>query len=243
MQYQEWLHYLLFFAQPVIWVTDHAFVARTHDTCDFGNRICAHTDVSAEEVEAIKRYFDGKRARWFVDDTDTKQKALLETLGFKDGGAQSAMKLDLRDCNANVTVPDGASIRKVTTDEERALWIELVAQNAHMDASEVTFIVQSIVKYAPQNAVQLYVGFYKQIPVATALIIEREDVATLHMVNTLEAYRKQGIGTFIIRTALCELKHTGIPTVILSASVMGKQVYEKIGFLEYAVYRKYTYIR
>jgi len=55
--------------------------------------------------------------------------------------------------------------------------------------------------------------------------------------GTIPAYRKRGLGFAVSRHALVEAKKNGYKTALLFASVMGKPLYEKIGFREYALYK------
>jgi len=235
--YQEWLHYLIFFSQPVTFKTEHVWAAQSRGLIDFGNRVVAESVVADAEVEAIKSYYTSRPFRWFVDERDHAQIATLERQGFYCAGAQSAMYLTLGSL-AQTAYPHDLALKEVDSSEERAIWMAVVAENSHMHPVELAAIMQDV-EGSPAGLVHLYLGIYNSIPVATALVLERGDTVTIHMVNTLEEYRGRGIGYAIVCHALMAMQEKGRQSAILSASGAGKSLYEKIGFKEYAVYRKY----
>ncbi len=61
----------------------------------------------------------------------------------------------------------------------------------------------------------------------------------LHLVATLPAYRGKGLGYAVSQKPLIDAQQRGASHAILLASEMGKPVYQKIGFKEYALCNVY----
>lgn len=66
---------------------------------------------------------------------------------------------------------------------------------------------------------------------------EHEATISLHWISTLPEFRKQGFGSIITSKALLDAKVNGFTEAVLLSSALGKSVYEKLGFQEYASYK------
>lgn len=85
----------------------------------------------------------------------------------------------------------------------------------------------------------LYIGYFQGIPAAVGMALNRGDIATLHWIGTLPEYRKKGLGTAITIKALHDLQDAGCSHALLLASALGKPLYERMGFKQYALYHMY----
>jgi GNAT superfamily N-acetyltransferase len=77
----------------------------------------------------------------------------------------------------------------------------------------------------------------KVVGTATTLAYQNR-VAWIGMVLVDRDYRKQGIGTQLLEKTIQHLDHTGIRTMKLDATPLGKPLYTKLGFVdEYEIER------
>ena len=83
-----------------------------------------------------------------------------------------------------------------------------------------------------------FVAEWNGQPVGTICVTRFETIAWISMVLVDAAHRGQGIGTHLMRHALAWLDRSGIATVRLDATALGRPVYEKLGFVgEYELAR------
>ena len=75
-----------------------------------------------------------------------------------------------------------------------------------------------------------FLGYWKEIPVATGVFIVKDDNAFIHWIGALPEYRRKGIGGVITNEPLHFFKKNGVKNAFLFASNMGKPLYEKLGF-------------
>lgn len=86
----------------------------------------------------------------------------------------------------------------------------------------------------------IYLGYKDDRPVCTAAVVVRDDVLYLALVATDKNARCKGYGEAIVRHALQKTHEaTHLTQAALHASVLGKPVYERIGFQAVADFRWY----
>ena len=85
-----------------------------------------------------------------------------------------------------------------------------------------------------------YIAFFNGEPAATSLLYLGEGEASLWAIGTRPDFRRQGLGTAVTRACLQEAKKNGYDWAVLSASEMGRPMYEKIGFQFQQVIHDYS---
>lgn len=78
-----------------------------------------------------------------------------------------------------------------------------------------------------------------RFPVATTMSVYNQDVVAVHWLGTLPEYRRRGIGYAITHKSLLDAYKQRCREAVLFGSVLGKSVYERIGFRVYAIYNTY----
>jgi GNAT superfamily N-acetyltransferase len=89
--------------------------------------------------------------------------------------------------------------------------------------------------------VQLYLGIWKGMPVATSMYLLAAGVAGVHFVATIPEARKRGFGYAITQKSLQDARQKGYRIGVLQASKLGYPVYTKLGFKEYSQFGVYTW--
>jgi GNAT superfamily N-acetyltransferase len=69
-------------------------------------------------------------------------------------------------------------------------------------------------------------------PIGVATLVSGAGVSGLYGVEVLENWRNRGIGTALVDVAVRKARDLGFSTTVLSATRLGKGVYERVGFEE-----------
>jgi GNAT superfamily N-acetyltransferase len=77
-----------------------------------------------------------------------------------------------------------------------------------------------------------WVAWSEGKPVGLTTLCKGAGTAGLYGVEVLEQFRRKGIGSALVRAALQQAKDLGFNSAVLSASSLGKGVYEGQGFRE-----------
>lgn len=92
-----------------------------------------------------------------------------------------------------------------------------------------------------EGGVDFFVGRLDGRPVATATLVQTDDVAGIYAVSTVEDARRRGLGAAVTWAAVERAREVGSRAVVLQSSAMAQRIYEEIGFrtvVEYAVFVK-----
>ena len=109
-------------------------------------------------------------------------------------------------------------------------WISVVNSSLFNSTTLETEIVEKLYQRGP---LKLYLGYENKFPVSTSMSFEKDSIAGLYMIATMESYRGKGWGTLLTRYAMEKSFQNNTRMIILHASAMGEAVYRKIGFKEY----------
>lgn len=156
---------------------------------------------------------------------------ILSEKGFTvDTDTGSCMAMDL-DALKNQIESDHSNIKVVRVENKETLktWVGIV--NTALFEGELFSFEQFYELFLLDNT-YFYLGLYNGHPTSTCMFITDGEIATVEMVSTLKEYRKKGIGTAVVTTALQELPQIGVKTAILRAEKEAVNVYRRIGFVE-----------
>jgi hypothetical protein len=236
------LHYLLYM-HPTIGLTydvttKNCFVFKSGSTIRSCNRVC-HTAIPTDnEVQEIIAFFAEIPFTWVVDATDDAGIAMLEKNNLQHKASFPAMLLDLNDLAVHSF--EDTIIKEIDQNDtvDVATWISIVARSFPVPESELLKVIQVFKERIP-SALRLYIGYYQENAVTAAMMIQHQETVTLHWISTLPEYRNKGLGCAITHKALLDAKNVGCNRAVLMSSVLGKRIYESIGFREYATYIMY----
>ena len=80
---------------------------------------------------------------------------------------------------------------------------------------------------------RLFLAYFDEKPVATALLFLYRDTAGIYFVSTLPAYRRRGIGLALTKATIQYARRAGYKYSILQSSAAGWRVYKQAGFKEH----------
>lgn len=235
------LNYLLYIdiGNPSFdYISDHAFGMKSGAQLPFCNRIYGTTQISQEEIENAKAFYGTTPFCWFAESKNEKLIQRLEQAQLGSIAAYPAMHISLS------TIDSEQYTAQISVQEiEYTLvkkWLTIIEQSYGITkGDEFAKFIQYLIERANKGSLRLYLASYEGIPAAASMVIDHPEVAGLHWVATLPEYRGKGLGYAISHKPLIDAKARGLSSAILLASDMGKPIYEKIGFREYALYNVY----
>jgi hypothetical protein len=127
------------------------------------------------------------------------------------------------------------NIKRVTDARGLAHFQGVVEKSYGLGEGVGPFVITEAVLNLPD--VDLFVGYDGDQPASTSMLFKTGPVAGIYWVATLEKFRNRGFGRAITAQPLVAGKSKGCTFANLQASVMGKPVYEKMGFDNPYTYR------
>lgn len=152
--------------------------------------------------------------------------SLLADKGYKEQPPTTVMALlNLPETNSYRKKLD---IKRVSSAAELAHFQEIVEKSYDLPQGAGPYVITERILNLPD--VEMFVGYAGTRPACTSMLFKTGPVAGIYWVATLDEFRNQGLGKGITAQALVAGKNRGCTLAGLQASVMGKPVYEKMGF-------------
>ena len=126
----------------------------------------------------------------------------------------------------------GLAIRRVTNDAELDTYVRIFAPILSPSPAFTALLVEASrrIGYEAGAAELHFVGLLEGDPVATVSLITAGGAAGIYNVTTVEHARGRGIGAAMTAAAVDAGHRRGFTTAALQASMMGRSVYEALGF-------------
>lgn len=158
----------------------------------------------------------------------------LDRAGFTYAGDDYGMAADLSVVPEAVRVPNGFSVRRISTQAELDSWVHLLGGGFGEGQVEARWVGDMYARIGLDNPEwHHFLGTLDGEPVATATMLYGAGVAGLYFVYTAPDYRRRGIGAAMTVVPLKQASDDGLKAAVLGASTMGRPVYERLGFREY----------
>ncbi len=141
------------------------------------------------------------------------------------------LALDMNNGFANAPPPAGFHVENVGDMAGLDLWARTSAAGFNFSDEITEGKIELWTSYGLKGPMEFYIGFVGDEPVTTAAVRYTPDVADLVVISTLEAARNKGYGGAVTSAAATAGKARGYRYAVLSASPMGKPVYERLGFV------------
>ena len=160
----------------------------------------------------------------------------LEAKDFIRGATLTGMAVDLLTLPANVSVPAGFTISKVSSACDLETWCQIMTE-----VSEFPDFVQRawLEMYQSMRIIDsplwhLYLGTQDGSPISTSALFFGAGVAGIHAVTTQPKYRGRGIGYAMTLAPLLDARSQGYRVGVLYSSEMAVNIYRKLGFQKYS---------
>jgi ribosomal protein S18 acetylase RimI-like enzyme len=160
----------------------------------------------------------------------------LQRAGLEHAFQAPAMAVDLHKMNQATSPPGGLTIEKITDEAGLRDWCHVMTPLYQFPdfAAKPWFRMLASLGLGPAQPLCHFLARLDGAPVATASLYLGAGVAGISSVGTLPDHRHRGIGTALTVAAFQEAKPAGYRIGTLFSSVMGRRMYQRIGFQQYA---------
>jgi hypothetical protein len=215
------------------------------DTFNIVCRARLAVEHASQRIDQVLAHFTvvGRPFSWWVGPSDRPHSLgqALVAAGLQAAESEVAMAADLNALPLIDLSPRGLRIEPVHTAEQVRQFATILAPNqTPPDLAVLEFYeLASPLLLAPGCPISLYVGYVGPEAVATAEVTIGGGVVGLYNISTLEAHRRQGIGSAITVRPLLDARAEGYKTAILQASPAGQGVYTRLGFRATGLFTEY----
>jgi GNAT superfamily N-acetyltransferase len=193
---------------------------------------------SAGEISSIKNNYQqsGLPFWWWVypGGQSPLTKTILEGAGLHFLTAIPCLAADLSMPTVKTCSSSAITVSLVKNNKDLSRWEEVSFAGFDMDGSEQiqyhNFVDSfNITAASPQK---LFLAYFEEKPVATALLFFHKETAGIYFVSTLPAYRRRGIGLALTQGSMQYARLAGYKYSILQSAAAGLRVYKQAGFKE-----------
>jgi GNAT superfamily N-acetyltransferase len=163
--------------------------------------------------------------------------------GFKDGGTEIGMAIDLHRINDNLPLAGDIRFEMVKDETGLAIWEDTLAQGfgeGEIEAEWVSRMYHQI-GFDEHSTWRHFLAYLDDKPVATTSLFLSAGVAGIYFVFTVPHARRRSIGAGVTLAALHAAKQLGYYIGVLGSSPMGYSVYRTLGFKEFCRREIYEY--
>ena len=202
-----------------------------------------HSKDGVISEQAIERAFEFFHIRKlpFIWWTSSKN---LEKKGFQFGGILKGIALDIS--NERKLNPPAASllrVRIISAKEDLSAFASIAVKGFGMNLGLLEQF-QAVHTAGMENGEQVhFLALFEDVPVGTATLSTSDSSAGIWNLATLSEYRKRGVGTALVASALAEAKklHYKHVMAILMPKRMAWGLFSKLGFKEVCPFPCYIY--
>jgi len=206
---------------------------------DVFNRVYqAHleSNTASIAIDRVVSHFQQQRMPflWHIGPSSypTNLGSILEEHGLTHHETEPGMTLDLLKFNENIPVASELIIHPVNTEALLQQWLRVWEFGSSEEVINLWFTFYVGTYLHRESPLRLYLGILNGDTVATSGIFLGERVASIGPIGTLPHLRRQGIGATMTLAALREARTHGYRVAVLTASLMGIEIYRRIGFQE-----------
>ncbi len=157
--------------------------------------------------------------------------------GFELADREPGMAADLSCLAEPCPAPRGLTIEPVVTEAALDAWLRvwILPGPATAVLLEACFRLYAALALDPGGALTFFLGRLDGRPAGISALWVSAGAASVQHVVTVREARRQGIGAAMTLAALHAARTRGYRVAVLTASAMGRGVYERIGFRECCV--------
>jgi hypothetical protein len=192
-------------------------------------------DVKDFTETQINNLINGIKNKEFADVVLTnnyfaKNDSILINKGFKKVAVWNAMALNLSEYK-QTTENYKLDIKLVKSEQEITDWINIVKQEL-----KINFSINEVQNLINEASINLFIGYYNNVAVSTALIYTNNNIVGHYMIATLKNYTKKGFGFEIMQYSL---NYSNAKIAVLASSLQGEKLYNKLNYTSLDVFNLY----
>lgn len=198
------------------------------------NRLWFHREVTAPMLRQAKERLQNLPRPMvipLVEFLEDRSEKLFAQQEFRILFEQIGMSLKL---NKLYETREMLTLKRVSQANEAKLWSQLFEQSFGYQ------ILPHLLMTSPANAHFFTIYNAQQQAIGTALWYQTNDIVGLHAVGVVPAMRRKGYAETIMKQLLNQAVNEGLQVVTLQASMMGKGLYQKLGFTEDFTMKNYV---
>lgn len=123
----------------------------------------------------------------------------------------------------------GFRVKQVEDKNDFRAWLSIVEEELMGNNSLNPDV---FIKFLENNSCYFFLGFEKNMPVATSFLFVSAKGAGVYLVSTKKLNRRKGYGLAMTNQCLLKARELECEHVDLQATQLGKGVYESLGFIE-----------
>jgi len=159
-----------------------------------------------------------------------KNDSILTNKGFKKVAVWNAMALNLQEYK-QYSVDYKLDIKRVKSEQEITDWINIVKQEL-----KINFSVNEVQNLINEKSINLFIGYYNNVAVSTALTYTNNNIVGHYMIATLKDFTKKGFGFAIMQHSL---NYSNAKIAVLASSPQGIKLYNNLGYKEFDAFNVY----
>jgi hypothetical protein len=162
-------------------------------------------------------------------------KEILQKEGFSILESIPCLALDLQKATLDRQMNENIKTVFVQDQSKLKKWEEISFQGFEMPGKTKKQYNRFVAAFdlGKQSPQKLFLAYWKNQPVATALIYLRGDTAGIYFVTTLASYRDKGIALCLIMDMIKYMQKESYRYCVLQSSKEGLNMYLQAGFKEY----------
>ncbi|GGF16498.1 GNAT family N-acetyltransferase [Flavobacterium limi] len=196
------------------------------------NKLWFREDFTAETlveiIETVQSNSDLVIPYWNIFESNSNE--FLEQNGFEIKSEQVGMFLKL---DQKFELQNKLTYKKVSNEEEAKIWSELYPK-------AFGYVISKEILVQDYENASFYLVSFQQEPIGTFMLYQTGNTIGIHGVGVIPEMRRKGFAEEIMKFAINLAIDSNLEYAQLQASVMGKDIYTRLGFEDLFVIRNYV---
>lgn len=164
---------------------------------------------------------------WDIFGTNSNE--ILDAYGFEIKSEQLAMALKL---DQKFELQNNLSFKKIDNEQDSKIWSDLYP-------NAFGYVISKEILIHNHNNVHFYLASLDNQPIGTFMLFQTQNNIGIHGVGVIPEMRRKGLAEEIMKFALNLSIDLQADYALLQASVMGKDIYTRLGFKDLFVIKNY----
>lgn len=185
-------------------------------------------NIAEKAIETLKSNPNLVIPYWNIYGTNSNE--ILEDKGLIKKTEQVAMALKLE---TPFTQENNLEFKRVINEEDAKIWADLYP-------NAFGYVISKEILVHNYKQVQFHLVTFQNQPIGTFMLLQTENNIGIHGVGVIPEMRRKGFAEEIMKYALNISINLNAEYALLQASVMGKDIYTRLGFEDLFVIKNYA---